>query len=144
MANPFPYPRPGIQFTSPAPGPMGTPLDLSALDIANDQAGRVRPRVRFTLLPRRYRPVYPTPYLPSEGATEKPLSNVTVSLPWWITAASIAVPAGLVIYFWDRLKKGSAWSILALAMLLPVVMMIVLGAAVVAMTPVAAPAPAAE
>lgn len=137
MANP--YPRPGIQFTSSTPGPMGTPLDTSAVaDILNTP----RPRVRFTLLPRRYRPAYPTPYLPSEGATEEPVSNVTVSLPWWITAASIAVPAGLVIYFWDRLKKGSAWSVLALAMLLPVVMMIVLGAAAVAMNP--APATATE
>lgn len=121
---------------------MGTPLDLSALDIANDQAGRVRPRLRFTLLPRRYRPPYPTPYLPSEEATEEPLSNVTVSLPWWITAASVAIPAGIVLYFWDKLKKGSAWSVLALSMLLPVVMMIVLGAAVVAMT--AAPPAAGE
>jgi len=114
------------QFPGQSPGPLGQPLDLP-----DEWNPLPRPARDFDYrpLPFNDRPGYPMPTDTDTTDTSTDTSAQASSAVLIIGGLSVVLPVAYVVYNWKMLAKGSAWTVLALAMVVPPVMFYVLAMA---------------
>ena len=117
------------QFPGQSPGPLGQPLDLP--DGWNPLP---RPATGFDYrpLPFNDRPGYPMPTIDSTDTSTDTSAQTSSSAVLIIGGLSVVLPVTYVVYNWRMLAKGSPWTVLALAMVVPPVMFYVLAMAAAA------------
>lgn len=116
-------PPPPPQFPG-QPGPLGQPLDLP-----DEWNPLPRPARSFDYrpLPPSSRPDYPMPTDTTDtDTTDTGNTGGSAQSALIIMALSVLIPAGYVVYNWKMLAKGSAWAVLGLLMVAPVLLYVLM------------------